>query len=88
MKDVLTQFRESDIIIKACQKVNSIALKWLIKMDINPFVFDKNGLISLTYAVKEKCLFLVVEYLLNLNKNLINTDDNNGNTVLTHWVEC
>jgi len=86
MKDVLAKFRESDIIIKACQKENIIALKWLIKMEINPFIFDENGMISLMYAVKQKSLFFVVEYLLNFNKDLVNIVDNNGENVLFHAI--
>jgi len=86
MKDVLAQFRESEIIIKACQKENFTALKWLIKMDINPYVFDENGMISLMYAAKEKSLFFVVEYLLNISKDLVNIVDNNGNNVLFYAV--
>lgn len=87
MKDVLALFRESDIVIRACQKENTIALKWLIKMDINPFIFDENGMNSLMYAVKQKFLFFVVEYLLNLNKGLTYIVDNDGNNVLFHAVD-
>jgi len=36
MKDVLVQFRESDVFIRACKNPNSSALRWLMKMDINP----------------------------------------------------
>jgi len=87
MKDVLAQFRESDVIIRACQKENITALKWLMKMDINTFIFDKYGMISLMYAAKEKSLFFVVEYLLNLNKDLVNIVDNNGNNALFHAID-
>jgi len=87
MKDVLAEFRESDIIIRACQKQNFTALKWLINMEINPFIADKNGMTSLMHAAKEQSLFFVVEYLVKYNEDLINIKDNNGKNVLFHATD-
>jgi len=88
MRDVLAEFRESDVVIRVCQKDNSTALKWLMTMDINPFVSDSNGMISLMYAAKQKHLYFFVEYLVKGegNEELVNIVDNNGENALFHAI--
>jgi len=84
MRDVLSEFKESDIMIQACKINNSMALKWLIKMDINPFISDENGMTSLMCASEHFNLFFVVEDLLNTNDELLYLVDKNGENALFH----
>ncbi|OUM59297.1 hypothetical protein PIROE2DRAFT_15215 [Piromyces sp. E2] len=86
MKDVLSEFRESDIVIRACEKENVGALKWLLTIDINPFVSNKDGVTSLMRAAEHKILFFVVEYLVKDNEDLVNIVDKNGENVLFHAI--
>ncbi|OUM57553.1 hypothetical protein PIROE2DRAFT_17429 [Piromyces sp. E2] len=89
MRDVLAEFRESDVVIRVCQKENSKALKWLITMDINPFVSDSNGMTSLMYAAKQKSLYFFVEHLIKGDGNeeeLVNIVDKNGENALFHAI--
>jgi ankyrin repeat protein len=86
---VLGRFRESDILIKACQKANKYALKWLLTMNINLVTQDnENGMTALMYAVSDSSLFFVVQELLrNPYQSFLNIEDKNGETALFHALK-
>ena len=88
-KDILTKFRESDIIIRACKIENISALNWLLTMEINPGVRDENGMTALMHAAEHPSLLFVVDYYINLNENrkFAQIVDNNGETVLFHAMD-
>jgi len=96
---VLAQFRESDVLIRACRDVkilyynydfqdheescNTKVIKWLLTMNMNYAVQDENGMTALMNAVKYVKLKFVVKELIN-NEKLRNQLDNDGNNVLFH----
>ncbi|OUM57482.1 hypothetical protein PIROE2DRAFT_17522 [Piromyces sp. E2] len=85
--DVLAQFRESDILIRACKKGDRILAEWLLTMDINYGVKDDYGMTALMYAVKKPHLFGVVKEIMNTNGKHIQLCDNNGNNALFYATE-
>jgi len=87
MTEVLKAFRESDILIRACQEKNKNVAKWLLTMDINPNIRDKLGRIALTYACEYWDLESVVEALVKKNPDSINIPDEEGNTALFYAVK-
>ncbi|KAL6607534.1 ankyrin [Neocallimastix sp. 'constans'] len=89
-KNVLLHLRESDIFIRACINCDENILNWLLTLEINPFIEDKNGMTVLMHAVKNEELLFVVKYLLNQYgdyDNLLNKEDINGETVLFHAID-
>jgi len=66
---IFERFRESDIIIKACETENINALKWLLTMGINPGVRDENGMTALMHAAEHGNLSFVVDYYINMKEN-------------------
>ncbi|OUM60060.1 hypothetical protein PIROE2DRAFT_14251 [Piromyces sp. E2] len=85
-KEVLTEFKKSDILIKACQAENKKALKWLITMNINLFTQDDQGMTALMHAVKSLKLDFVVDFLIKKNDDSILLTDNKGRTALFHAI--
>eukprot|EP00833_Pecoramyces_ruminatium_P008039 jgi/Orpsp1_1/1182071/evm.model.c7180000079754.1 len=87
-KVVLKQFRESDILIRACQNNKNMDLiKWLLTMNINLFFQDINGMTALMYAVQHYSLIFVVKHILkNCSNDILNITDNNGNNALFHAI--
>jgi len=82
---VFTVFKDSDVMINACKYELVDTVKWLLRMDINPFVQDKEGKIALMYAVKnKKFLFLIKQYI--KNKDLLEIEDMDGNTVIFYAI--
>eukprot|EP00833_Pecoramyces_ruminatium_P005080 jgi/Orpsp1_1/1179112/evm.model.c7180000067983.1 len=87
-KVVLKQFRESDILIRACQNNNNIDLiKWLLTMDIDLYLQDIYGMTALMYAVQHYSLIFVIKHILKKCSNdILNITDNNGNNALFHGI--
>ncbi|ORX85805.1 ankyrin [Anaeromyces robustus] len=84
---VLSQFRNSTILIKACEKKNIKVIKWLLTININPYVQDEQGRTALMLSAKDSDLFFVFKKLFNKNdKNLLLKEDNNGETVIFYSV--
>jgi len=100
--NVLAYFRESDVLIRACQDVkrcyvsyefqdhyeviNNNVLKWLLTMNINYEVQDEKGMTALMYAVKAVKMKFVVKELIK-QEYLAYQLDNEGNSVLFHAAE-
>jgi len=85
--NVLNEFRESDILIKACKTVNKKAVEWLFTMKINYAVQDEEGMTALMYAVKHVSLEFAVEKILKSKGEHIYLVDNEGNNVLFHATQ-
>jgi len=87
MRKVLEVFRESDILIRACEERNKKAAKWLLSMNINRNVHDKKGMTALMYASTYYDMESIVEALIKMDENQLNTVDEDGNTALFHAVK-
>jgi len=87
LTSVLSQFRESDVLIKACKRVNRRAIEWLLTMDMNLGVQDEFGRTVLLYAVKEPVLDIVVKKVMKSNEDIIHKVDNKGNNALFYATE-
>lgn len=87
--NVLYEFRNSEIMILACQEGNANALNWLMTMDINTCVQDKNGCTALMYACKnpEVKFLKVINYLCDHDKKNIHLVDSRGQTAAFYAVE-
>jgi len=85
--NVLEQFRNSDILIKACKIGNKKTIEWLLTMDINFEVQDEFGRTALMYAVKKTILNFVVKKIMKSNGNDIHLVDKKGNNALFHAAE-
>eukprot|EP00833_Pecoramyces_ruminatium_P006687 jgi/Orpsp1_1/1180719/evm.model.c7180000074419.1 len=97
--DVYKQFRESDVLIRACKDIeryyknfdfknpkescNINVIKWLLTMNINYRVQGEKGMTALMYAVKTVELNFVVKELMK-KENFNDLLDNEGNNVLFH----
>jgi len=79
--NVLSRFRNSDILIQACKSGNISAVKWLLEMNINPFVQDENSMTALMYAAKDVSLLFVVKHFI-LNEDCLNIVDKKGENAL------
>jgi ankyrin repeat protein len=80
--NVIAEFRKSDVLIRACKKVNKKAVEWLLTMNIDPNVQDENGMTALMHAAEHASTDFAVSKL--LNEKSANMVDNNGNNVLIH----
>lgn len=80
--DVLKEFRNSTILIRACKAKNINLLKWLLTMNINTCNQNEYGVSALMVACKDPDLLFVVKYLLSHDKDNMNLCDNNGETAL------
>jgi len=86
-KNVSDEFRESDILIKACKIENKPLVKWLLTMDINLNVQDEYGMTTLMYASKSPQLLFALKILLKNNKDdFYSIVDRNGENAFFHAV--
>jgi len=85
---VLARFRESNVLIKACERGNESAIRWLLTMNINLCMKDENGLTALIHAVKHRHLVPIVCSLIDNDEdyNTLNMTDKNGNNTLFHAI--
>jgi len=83
---VLQEFRNSDILIKACQSENIPVLQWLLNMSINPGVKDEHGATALMYASSKPNLLFVVRHILSLEDDSNDYTDNKKETALFYAV--
>jgi len=99
--NVLAQFRQSDVLIRACkdlakhrvfveredydESVNKNVVEWLLTMNINYGVQDELGMTALMYAVKPVKLHFAVKKM--MSGKHIYLLDNNGNNVLFHSAD-
>jgi len=75
---ILKEFCNSEIMILACREGKEDVLKWLMTMNINTCVQDKNGRTALMYACKNPNLIKVVNYLCEHDKDNIHMIDCKG----------
>ncbi|OUM67799.1 hypothetical protein PIROE2DRAFT_4606 [Piromyces sp. E2] len=87
MSKILVAFRESDVLLRACQNNYKKAARWLVTMKINPDIQDHKGMTALMYACTYYDLSEVVDALIKMNESQINVTDINGNTALFHAVK-
>jgi len=85
---ILAEFRESDILIRACKTANKKAVEWLLTMNINYEVQDELGMTALMHAVEHGSLDFAVEQMIKGNGKHVHLVDNNGNNVLFHATQC
>jgi len=78
---VYSVFQNSDILIEACKIGRKNTLQWLLTMNINPYVQDKDGMTALMHASKNPDLLYVVKNFLS-NIDCLNMVDNNGKNAL------
>jgi len=84
---VANQFRESDVLVKACKKGNRNAVEWLLKMDINLGVQDELGRTALMYAVRSTSMDYIVKKIMKTKGKHILAVDNKGNNALFFATE-
>ncbi|KAG4093659.1 ankyrin [Neocallimastix lanati (nom. inval.)] len=85
LKYIYSEFKKSDILIQACKLGKIEVVKWLLTMDISPYVQDKEGMTALMYSVKNKNLMFAVSKL-SKNAKCCNLEDINGNNALFHSI--
>jgi len=99
---VLAQFRESDVLIRACkdvkryyanyefedfsESINKNVVKWLLTMNINYGVQNEKGMTALMYAVKTVKLYFAVKVMMKDEISMYILD-NDGNNVLFHAAD-
>jgi len=82
--DVLDEFRESDVLIRACKNCNKKAIEWLFTMNINYEIQDSLGMTALMHAAEHGGLDFAVEKMMKKNGKHVQLNDNNGNNVYFH----
>jgi len=78
---VLTSFRNSDVLIRACKALNKDAVKWLLTMDINYDVQDEYGATAFMEAAYRPSMDFLLKKLIKENVD-VNKVDYNGNNAL------
>jgi ankyrin repeat protein len=79
---VLAEFRESEVLIKACKIGNEKVVKWLLTMNINFGVQTDLGMTALMYAVKQPNLDFAIKKIMETNGKHIYFVNKKGNNAL------
>jgi len=91
MATVYRYFKNSNVMIRAVEANNKYALKWLISMNVNPYVKDENGMTVLMHVVqKANVLKNDLNSFIKIfgsDKNCINQEDNYGRTALFYTLD-
>jgi len=87
LTDVLNAFRQSNVLVKACETEKKDAAKWLSTMSINPLICDKKKRIALMFAASFWNLSSVVDSLLKQDLCQLEMADEDGNTALFYSVK-
>ncbi|OUM63929.1 hypothetical protein PIROE2DRAFT_61006 [Piromyces sp. E2] len=82
--NVLDAFNNSDVLIRACKIGNKSAVKWLLTMNVNPYLQDENGVSALMYAAEQNFDFVIKTYL--YDSRCLNLEDKNGENVLFYLL--
>jgi len=85
---VLAEFKQSDILIRACKAANKKAVEWLLTMNINLELQDESGMTALMHAAEHGSLDFAVEKMIKGDGKHVHLVDNNGNNVLFHATQC
>lgn len=83
-RNVLYSFVNSTVLIDAIKKGNSHAVKWLLTMDINPCIQDKDGKSALMFAAEQNFEDVIKKYFDYCD--VLNMEDKNGDNVLFYSV--
>lgn len=81
---VYIEFKNSNILLRSCKTGNKTASKWLLTMDISPYLQDENGMTALMYAAIKNFDFVITPYL--HDSHCLNLEDRNGYNVLFHAI--
>ncbi|KAG4097363.1 ankyrin [Neocallimastix lanati (nom. inval.)] len=82
-KDIYKEFRESEILIRACQNAkNKKLVEWLFTKNIDLYIQDNEGKTALMHAAEHYQMLFAVEKLIEGSGDHIHMTDNNGNTAL------
>jgi len=84
--NILKEFQNSDILIRACKAEKKDLIKWLLSMHVSTFVQDGNGMTALMYAVKSPKLDSLIETFVAQEEESLYLTDNNNETVLFHAI--
>lgn len=79
--NVLTEFRKSNILIKAIDEMNEKTIDWVMTMNVDTMIQDKRGRTALMHATALS-LVRVVKKLIAIEKDSLYVKDNEGNSVL------
>jgi len=82
LREVLDKFKNSEVLIEACKVGNKNAAKWILTMEVSPYVQDQDGMSAQMYAAQQGFDFVVEPYL--YDSRCMNLEDNNGDNVLFH----
>ncbi|OUM59850.1 hypothetical protein PIROE2DRAFT_30584, partial [Piromyces sp. E2] len=76
------------ILLRSCmENSNEKVIKWLLTMNINPYIIDSHGMTALMYAARNPSLEFVVRYFIDMNnEKVLSQVDNNGENVLFHAI--
>jgi len=86
-RDIYKVFRESDILIRACQHAkNKKLVEWLLTKDIDLYVQDSEGKTALMHASEHYQLLFTVDKLIQGSGDHIHITDNNRNTALFYGI--
>jgi len=86
-RDVYKEFRESDILIRACQNAkNKKLVEWLLTNDIDLYVQDSEGKTALMHASEHYQLLFAVDKHIQGSGDHIHITDNNRNTALFYGI--
>lgn len=80
--NVLSEFRKSDILIKACKERNIELMKWLLNMKVDLCIQDEYGKTALMYIVKIPILSSFIKEMIRIDKNCVNMIDKKGRTAM------
>jgi len=79
---ILEKFNNSNVLLRACQVGNKRAAKWLMTMNINPYLQDNDGMSAPMYAAQQGFDFVIKPFL--YDSYCMNLVDKNGENVLFH----
>jgi len=79
---ILEKFNNSNVLIRACQVGNKKAAKWLMTMNINPYLQDDDGMSAPMYAAQQGFDFVIKPFL--YDSRCMNLEDKNSENVLFH----
>ena len=86
-RDIYKVFRESDILIRACQNAkNKKLVEWLLTNDIDLYVQDSEGKTALMHASEHYQLLFAVDKHIQGSGDHIHITDNNRNTALFYSI--
>jgi len=83
--NIIKKFRESDILIRACQLGKKDILEWLLPLNIDTCVQDNNGATALMYACQNPELINTIDYLCG-DPNCLNIVDKYNQNALFYAI--